>query len=395
LGPKNWLPDFCTIEVYTAATVNLCLRWFQIRSCMYLLLKILKNFRVVDYIVLTYCIFGLTYASIYHQSFSDGMVQEPSRYVVTQYHQAHGAKTFDEMVALGLKQGYYRPGRTPTQRSLELFEVIRFFSIIAMVSFLVMLGVPNTNGLFRFIRDWYPYFVVPICLYSVGWLNQVHYESLPFDDDLNATDKFLFGVTPALDFFPAWDNFWLEEFFNLSYFNFYYMGFMIGLPVYFTCTKEEFNFFLAIYILGFVMNFTWSILFPAAGPIFFYTEGIRFPYFVQGEIQQTGIGPITQMMRGLILSGEIPAGAIPSSHCSIAFIAAIFGFKHFGRWGFFYLFWSASLWISTVYLQQHYLIDVFAGLFVAWPVYYFFGRFMYRKIESWTGSWIEKLESRM
>jgi membrane-associated phospholipid phosphatase len=67
----------------------------------------------------------------------------------------------------------------------------------------------------------------------------------------------------------------------------------------------------------------------------------------------------------------IGGGAFPSLHVGISTVALLYAYKyrHFSK--LYYWMWVlyiplvTSLWISTVYLRHHWVIDIFAGWIVA------------------------------
>jgi membrane-associated phospholipid phosphatase len=67
---------------------------------------------------------------------------------------------------------------------------------------------------------------------------------------------------------------------------------------------------------------------------------------------------------------RIKRDVFPSLHVGISFLVWLYAFRNSRR-----LFWILSpfilsLWISTVYLRYHYLVDVLAGLGLAPPCYF-------------------------
>ena len=62
--------------------------------------------------------------------------------------------------------------------------------------------------------------------------------------------------------------------------------------------------------------------------------------------------------------------AFPSLHTAVTLLTLIFAFKYI-RWQFWVLLpFCVGLLLATVYLRQHYVIDLFAGVILAIIAYY-------------------------
>ncbi|MFA6033980.1 MAG: phosphatase PAP2 family protein [Myxococcota bacterium] len=72
----------------------------------------------------------------------------------------------------------------------------------------------------------------------------------------------------------------------------------------------------------------------------------------------------------IVHAGDKPWNCFPSSHCAMSLMAALVLFEinpWFGVWGLAGAFWIG---ISTVFLKQHYVVDVVAGFGLTMIVYY-------------------------
>lgn len=59
-----------------------------------------------------------------------------------------------------------------------------------------------------------------------------------------------------------------------------------------------------------------------------------------------------------------PVAALPSLHCAFPFLVMLFAISYFGKWGWLLLPYNIAVWFAVVYLSQHWVVDVIAG--VAW-----------------------------
>jgi hypothetical protein len=172
------------------------------------------------------------------------------------------------------------------------------------------------------------------------------------DAMLSHWDRVLLGVAPA----QAWSGLhipWLTDLMVLAYlFFFYYLIFGPGwyclydLPRFRACFAGLFT----TYALGFV-GYT---LLPAGGPY----------------LSMTGLPPLdggwlTQQMLPLINHGSNGVDVFPSIHCAASLYLLAFDFRHYRRRFWRLLLPCVALWISTVYLRYHYVVDLLGGVVIA------------------------------
>lgn len=226
-----------------------------------------------------------------------------------------------------------------------------------------------TRAAFRVIREWLPFVLCVLVYENLHDATNVVRPDL-MDEPLAAADQAIFGVQPTI---------WLEQhvttplftdylLFCYSGFFFFPPGVLLGLLY---LRGQEFAFrtvaftILACFCLGFVGYIT----VPAIGPRFVLREAYQNPVLggiLLGNNATEIFVPYEQVMRD----------CFPSLHTAIS-TASLFSywrFRHLVPRGPV-LFWVlvpfiVSLWFSTVYLRQHWVVDVFAGwalaAFVLW-----------------------------
>jgi hypothetical protein len=107
-----------------------------------------------------------------------------------------------------------------------------------------------------------------------------------------------------------------------------------------------------IYGLGFIGY----LLLPAAGPYLAYPELFDVP--LQG-------GPITHANQALVAAGSNRVDVFPSLHSAVSAYILGFSYAHQRREFWLLLPPIVGLWMATLYLRYHYLIDVLCGLVLA------------------------------
>lgn len=197
-------------------------------------------------------------------------------------------------------------------------------------------------------------------------------------------EQALFGFQPAITFRENFSSLSVSEAFNLGYFAYYPMIALVVL-VYFVKRYEEFTRVSYILVASFFLYYFIYIFLPVAGPQFYFpaigmdnvSAGI-FPqigdYFNYNHelLPSSGCdeGVFYELVEGSQAVGERPTAAFPSSHVGISTILMLLIWRvsrtTFGAMFPFYVLLCGA----TVYIQAHYLIDVFAGWISAFPIYW-------------------------
>jgi len=76
----------------------------------------------------------------------------------------------------------------------------------------------------------------------------------------------------------------------------------------------------------------------------------------------------------VIYSLDPPYNCFPSLHVAWAFVAALTCYRVHRRVGFIALAWATTIGVSTLYTKQHYVVDVIAGIAIAYAAYILFLR---------------------
>jgi membrane-associated phospholipid phosphatase len=204
-----------------------------------------------------------------------------------------------------------------------------------------------------------------------------------YDYILAGWDQHIFGFQPALVFCQLYPQNWLSEILNMGYFSFYSL--IVGVSLYFFFTNRKyFEFFFFSLLLAFFCYYLIFILFPTAGPQYYYPAigmnnvkaGI-FPqighYFNEKQtllVDTSKSGFFFHLVENTQQVGERPTAAFPSSHIGISTLIMILIYKSRRRPLFlFVLPFYIALVTATVYIRAHYVIDGVAGLVSAYLLY--------------------------
>ena len=207
-----------------------------------------------------------------------------------------------------------------------------------------------------------------------------------------SAEQFLFGCQPSVEFSQLCPDIWFSEPFNMGYFAYYPLIAIVAI-YYFVFKFEWFEKASFVIVTSFFLYYLIYIFVPVAGPQFYFpaigmdeVEACNFlaigDYFNHNDILLPGPGFEQGLFYDLVEAsqevGERPTAAFPSSHVGISTILMIMAWRVnknlcYGLTPFYVL-----LCCATVYIQAHYLIDVFAGLISA-VVIYILSTWMYKK----------------
>src|SRR5467141_3374548 len=203
----------------------------------------------------------------------------------------------------------------------------------------------------HFWRHWYPHLFFLFCFEELGKL--VHLVTPGWQDaKLIAFDQWLTGVNPSL---------WLErfaqpalnEFMQFAYFTYFVFLVILGGILYYRRDWESYWGVVTYSAVGYVFGYLISIFFPVQSP-WFTLAGIW-----HGNL--TG-GAFTALINLIEKYGRVHGAAFPSQHVAGA-VAALWGAWRHRRWLFWIFLPSViCMCVSTVYVRNHYVADVFGGM---------------------------------
>ena len=198
-----------------------------------------------------------------------------------------------------------------------------------------------------------------------------------------SAEQWLFNCQPSVEFSKLCPDIWFSEPFNMGYFAYYPLIAIVAI-YYFVFKFEWFEKASFVIVTSFFLYYLIYIFVPVAGPQFYFpaigmdnVEACNFlsigDYFNYNNILLPGPnfeqGLFFDLVEASQEVGERPTAAFPSSHVGISTILMIMAWRVnkklcYGLTPFYVL-----LCCATVYIQAHYLIDVFAGWISAVAIY--------------------------
>ncbi len=224
--------------------------------------------------------------------------------------------------------------------------------------------------IFKFLREVAP-FIFAIAIYT-NLHDTIHFVN-PHDVhfQLNAIDEWMFGVSPTVwaeKFYQPWLTDWL----SFAYMNYFWITVILVLYMHYKKEYREFRTVMLTMMLCYYGGYLLYIIFPAAPPRLALADLYSINIF-------KGTSLISESARAVVnISAASARGAFPSLHCTITFLTLGMAWRF--HKGLFWIFLpiGISLIVATVYLRHHYVIDIFAGIFLVSVVWY-----LTPKIDTW------------
>ena len=228
--------------------------------------------------------------------------------------------------------------------------------------------------------------IFPLALLPYWYPETYDYNRLfdNLDHIFASLEQSAFGCQPAIllsQYLPQ--SAWISEPMYFGYFSYFPM---IAVVVFWTlfCKFEQFERTTFVIQSSFLLYYTIYIFLPVVGPQFYF-PAIGWEQAAQGVFPDMGhyfsshaeLLPGPGYDKGLFYSlveyshhaGERPTAAFPSSHVGVSSILMYLAWRSSRKVFFCLLPVYVLLCISTVYIQAHYLIDVFAGFITAAMLY--------------------------
>jgi len=219
------------------------------------------------------------------------------------------------------------------------------------------------------VRDWFPFLAILLMYYSL-WGDTTHLlVRHDCDGALIALDQRLFGFQASVAiqrFITPRRTAWME----FAYFYHILNIPLVGCFVYLGRPRERFREMMNGLMVVTFVGLLGYILVPAIGPLYSlrdnYTVALSQPIAIFN--QQLAFMDMARIHRDVF----------PSMHVAISFLVWLYAWRNSRT-----LFWAVSplilsLWLSTVYLRYHYLIDVAAGLLLA-PASFFLANWLFSR----------------
>ena len=205
----------------------------------------------------------------------------------------------------------------------------------------------------RWLRAWAPLIALLFLYTEMPMLIRAAGHARLLDAEVLRWEGAIFGTQPALAWAAHWQSRVGSELLHGAYLSYY--GIIVAVPIglYSAGRHAEFAEAVFVLMLTFVACFVFYIVFPVAGPRYFWTSPAS-----------ADPGPIRAAAVWLLETRSSRGTAFPSSHVAVAVTQSILAVRYFGKRGTIIGTLGLGLALGAVYGGFHYAIDVVAGVVV-------------------------------
>ncbi|MGI8848295.1 MAG: phosphatase PAP2 family protein [Candidatus Dormibacteria bacterium] len=219
-----------------------------------------------------------------------------------------------------------------------------------------------SGRLIRFLRDWVPFIVIFLAWEAMRGLATKADIDPHVGDLANIETTLFFGHLPTA---------WLQSLLSgtalhlaavigtVVYFCHFMVPLLAGLVIWLR-DRTQFLRFTATLMGMSLVAFIFFLLLPCAPPWYAQQQGYLhgFTKLIDGTIPSEVSGLYRSM-------NPNPVAAFPSLHSAFPFLCFLALRRPYPRASWVMLGWSALVWVSVVFLGEHYVIDVIAGIALA------------------------------
>jgi len=255
---------------------------------------------------------------------------------------------FGPMVYLTAKAYFFFDAQGHVPRRF-VGDVQRVVGVVIVI--IILLLVVRFRPRWTILRDGLP-FAFCIAIYT-NLHDTIHFAN-PHDihNALIAIDGWLFGVQPCV-WAQQFVHPWLTEILSFCYMLFFLWAPLVATTLYFQNRKTEFRNTLVSVILCFYTGYFLYIIFPAAPP------RLTLTHMFTVQFNGTPIAAAAQRMIDILPSDS--RAAFPSLHAAVTLLSLMFAWKYTRRLFWVILPFCIGLFLSTIYLRHHYVVDLVAG----------------------------------
>ncbi|MBU0590763.1 phosphatase PAP2 family protein [Candidatus Micrarchaeota archaeon] len=219
-------------------------------------------------------------------------------------------------------------------------------------------GKLEISKLVEFFFYFSPWFLAVLIYENLTALT-IHINMPLVDLQLYQADILLFGETPSVFLQNFIDPTLTYVLFTTYVFVYILSPVFLGGYIFLKKGKEKFSEYSHAVVLTMLIGFVVYFIVPGVGPEVYFPD--KYTMDVYGD---TIIPP--DIMRDI---QRYPKNAFPSMHTALTTLALLFSFKNDKKAFYLFLIPVLLLWFSTIYLRQHYFVDLLAGWALALLAY--------------------------
>jgi membrane-associated phospholipid phosphatase len=211
-------------------------------------------------------------------------------------------------------------------------------------------------GLFV-IRDFFPFLLALLFYETLHDLTPLVRHDV-VDGTLIAIDRAVFGADVSV-WMGHFASAWLTRVMVFCYMSYFFAPAILAALMYWAERRQLFRDFLVSLCVATLIGYTGYILVPAVGPFVFQNE--LFPERLPGG----GLSSTLWIVHAVDALKGSARDCFPSLHTAHTTVVVAFAWRFSRRAFLVYLPIALGLYVSTVYLRMHYVVDVAAGFATA------------------------------
>lgn len=188
---------------------------------------------------------------------------------------------------------------------------------------------------------------------------------------MSHADQMMFGNLPTATLQHwLWHGYvtWYDYVFYIAYNLHYILPVFLAVLVY-KLRRHEYVRVASTFLLATFSAFVVFILYPTAPPWMASQAGYIVPItrIFDAVYSSMGIQDFSALYNHYAPN---PVAAMPSIHAAYAILFTMFVYRYFGkRWGALSLIYPFLIIVGVVYMGEHYMVDVLAGMLLAFASY--------------------------
>ncbi len=226
-----------------------------------------------------------------------------------------------------------------------------------------------------FLADWIPFLVLFLSYEYLRGISSRAGMTVHYQDVIQSERLVNFGQVPTLVLQHALYHPGRTSWYDVAATTFYFLHFAFPLAVgylFWIEARPAFRRYSRTLLSMSFAAFFFSLLVPEAPPWLAAREGFLPPVVKILDLTLpsfTDIPGIPYPVTVYHFFNANPVAAMPSMHAAYPFLAFLFAHRRFGWRAWPLLAYCAGMWLSLVYLGEHYVVDILGGLLFAFAAF--------------------------
>lgn len=242
---------------------------------------------------------------------------------------------------------------------------IQFFSLIIVVG--LVISSPKSS-----LRDW---LIIPLLYFSYEYMQGI----LPILSQkvlilpMIKADQTIFGFLPTIEFqknlYTEGISRWYDYLSAILYLSHHFIPLVVAF-LFWRNNQKYFRKYAFAFLLLTLLGFLSYLFFPAMPPWMASLQGYLPPVSKILDLVVASFASPNSLSTAYQFLGANQIAAFPSLHAAYPWLIFLFVHKKIGRRALLLAPYVLGVWFAVVYLGEHYVIDVIAGMIYATIAFY-------------------------